>query len=258
VVGALVAVVLAAVAGVLLVRSSGLSGIPEDTMLAALGAATADFSADGSRPGPPGSKETWSVYTTQIAGVSGPSWVYIDDRDRVRRVDNFSAGTLRPSASDTDAVDAAKAYVSAVKGPPLEGLVMRPVSSTPGRPTTVAWQKKQSDAWIPTGVSVLIGGDGKVVGYQWIDTPVTVSLEPDVTAGKAAARARRQLGLDRVRKTTHALEVLALDLENDGKAEQHLVWSLAFSLRGQEGPPGALAIVDAQTGKVLSAARMTL
>jgi hypothetical protein len=255
----LAAVLVVALGAAFALRGGSPAGIPVDTMRAALGVTTADFTAAGTHPGPPGSGETWSVYKTKLDGAAGPSWVYLDDDKRVRRVDDFSAAVSRPAASAAAARASAEAYVTAVKGPSLDGLTSRPSSVTAaGRPTTVAWQKKDGQVWVPTGVIVQVGGDGKVVGYQWVDTPVTVSVEPGVSAAKASARAQGALRLRGARRRSSRLEVLDIDPDGDGTVTQFLVWSLTFAKEGAGGAPVALAIVDAQTGKVLSAARTTL
>ena len=66
----------------------------------------------------------------------------------------------------------------------------------------------------------------------------------------------RYATLGGIRKKSSVLEVLQIDLESDGTTTQYLVWNLALSLKGYSGPPGALAVVDALTGRVLAAERL--
>ena len=232
-------------------------GLPVETMQAAIGATEADFSAAGTHAGPPGSGETWNVYEAEVSG-RGTAWVYLDKDKRVRRVDNFSAAPLQPPESADEAVAVAGDYLMKVGGPSTDGLNLRPTAGgdSKGRPAAVVWQKRQGLVWVPSGVTVQVARDGTVVGYQWIETPVTVSLEPAVTAAKAAASVRRDLTLGGIRKKSTVLEVLQIDPEGDGATTQYLVWNVALSLTGYSGPPGALAVVDALTGKVLAAERL--
>ena len=209
----------------------------------------------------------------------------------MRRVDNFSGagvksgaavtkapaagetatGTPKPTATATSAttppapgsreaaIAAATAYVATVKGPPLGGLSLRPGTGTPiaGRPTTVAWQKKEGDAWLPSGVVVQVSRGDRVVGYQWIDTKVTVSTTPTVTAAAAAVTARKALKLGKVLRVASQLEVLDIGSDQDGKVTQHLVWIQSLYQKGVSGSPAAMAIVDALSGEVLKAAKLT-
>ena len=254
------AVLLAAAAGLWWWRSAGLGDAPEETMRAALGVPAADFVEAGTHAGPPGSGEVWAVYESKLDGAVEPSWVYVDDERRIRRVDNFSAAGIKPAASDSGALAAARKYVAAVEGPPLDGLRLRaraPGLQT-GRPTTVVWQKRVGEVWVPTGVTVQVAAGGKIAGYLWVDTPVTVALEPGVTAKKAAMSVRRALRLPITPPPAAELEVLVIDPDGDGKVQQVLVWSLSFATKSSGDLPSALAVVDAQSGEALSAERTVL
>lgn len=254
------AALLVAVVGLWWFRSDGLGDVPEETMRAALGMPEADFATAGTHAGPPGSGEVWSVYECRLDGAGGPSWVYLDDDQRLRRVDNFSATSLEPAASDSGAEEAARKYVAAIEGPSLDGLQLRSGSAglQRGRPTSVVWQKRTGDVWVPSGVTVQVASGGKIVGYLWVDTPVTVKLVPQVTAKRATMSVRRALRLPVTPPPAAELEVLVIDPDGDGTVQQVLVWNLSFAAKSSEDPPFALAVVDAQSGEVLSAERMVL
>ena len=121
----------------------------------------------------------------------------------------------------------------------------------------MAWQKREGDAWLPSGVVVQVSSGDRVVGYQWIDTKVTVSMTPTVTAAAAAVTASKALKLGKVRRVASQLEVLDIGSNQDGKAMQHLVWVQSLYQKGVSGSPAAMAIVDALSGEVLKAAKLT-
>ena len=121
----------------------------------------------------------------------------------------------------------------------------------------MAWQKKEGDAWLPSGVVVQVSRGDRVVGYQWIDTKVTVSTTPTVTAAAAAVTARKALKLGKVLRVASQLEVLDIGSDQDGKVTQHLVWVQSLYQKDVSGSPAAMAIVDALSGEVLKAAKLT-